>query len=296
MTFILPQVQAMLDQMKLMMAGQPKLRDLPTEAARAGFAGLAMLTELPALPVPWHDDVIAGVPVRCYVPAGADDATLFLFCHGGGFVIGNRDTHHSLAAQIADHLGMKTVSVDYRLAPEHPFPAAHDDCLAVAQALLAGGATRLVVGGDSAGGNLAAACAQAFRAQVKGQLLLYPVTDFLAQGGSLETLANGYVLEKADMDWFENSFIRQGTDKADPRLSPLRGDLAGLPPCVLVTCGLDPLRDQGEAYVAALQAAGNKAVLHTLAGAVHGCFGMRAAIPQAQAVLLRALDALKAMI
>jgi acetyl esterase len=293
MPYILPQVQALLDQMRVL--AQPKLKDLPLDMARAA-ASLSPL-DLPARTLPWQDDSLAGVPVRLYRPETARPGAVFIFYHGGGWVIGDRNVYHSLASHIAAHLDMALVSVDYRLAPEHAFPAAHDDCIAVTRAVLdgqspLGAVDHVLVGGDSAGGNLAAVVAQQFRERIHGQWLAYPVTDVSASAGSMEELGSGYFLEKIDMDWFYDLFVPIGVDRKLPKLSPLYGDLAGLPPAVVITCGLDPLRDQGLAYGDALKAAGTEVSIHSLDGIIHGAFSMRQLLPPAQDMLLTTLSRL----
>lgn len=295
MSFVLPEVQSLLAQLQAMTAGQPKLRQMPLDIARASMGALGMLADLPAPDVPKRNAEIAGVPVRHYRPANTDPDAVFVYFHGGGFVIGDLDSHDSIVAQIAVHLNMNAIAVHYRLAPEHPYPAPHDDCAAVTRAIIDGGANRIFVGGDSAGGNLAAVIAQRFHNSIHGQLLLYPVTDFSAEGGSMDSYAHGFFLEREDMDWFIDALVQQSASLRDPGLSPAFGSLEALPPCVIVTCGLDPLHDQGAAYARALIAAGNTVRYHNLDGVIHGAFNMRRAIPAAQTMLLQALDDLKAI-
>jgi acetyl esterase len=292
MTFILPQVKLFLEQIAAMSAGLPKMRDMPVAFGRQSYAAMSQLADRPALDVPWRDDKIAGVSVRIYTPQGAKAQQCFIFMHGGGWVIGDLASHHMLASEIAHQLNVLTVAIDYRLAPEHAFPAAHDDCFAVSKAVIdgaAGAMTKIYVGGDSAGGNLAAATAQHYREALAGQLLLYPATDMLALTGSMEEFASGYVLEKADMDWFQAQFVPPGTDPKDIRLSPVYGDLQALPPAVVLTCGLDPLRDQGNAYAAAMRAADTVVEHRVLEGLPHASFQLRAAMPAAQAALTQGL-------
>lgn len=305
MTFIDQHVQNFLKQAQDMAANAPKMRDLPPTVGRQMMDAMVMMADLPA-PAITHveDQRIADVPCRLYSPR-PNDATprpVFLFIHGGGFVIGGLTSHHALAADIAHQLDMTVVAVDYRLAPEHPFPAAHDDCAAVAAALLEGRHTvghpvsGLVVGGDSAGGNLAAATANRFKAGTRCQLLLYPVTDFFNTYASAQAFAAGYVLEQADMTWFEQQFIPPHIDRRDPRLSPLFADLVGSAPAIIITCSLDPLQDQGKAYADALQQVGVAVDYQLLAGHPHGAFSLRQAMPGAQAALSAALRKVAAYI
>ncbi len=207
------------------------------------------------------------VPVRLYVPADAPAVSpLLLFCHGGGWVEGDLDTHDPLCRVLAEQAGVRVLAVDYRLAPEHPCPAAADDVWAVVQWVVAEAAglgadpARIGVGGDSAGGNLAAVAAQ--RAADSGvdlalQLLIYPATDMGERRPSRLLLADGFFLTNAFMDFAEASYVPDVACRREPVASPLRApQLAGLAPAVVVTAGFDPLRDEGDEYAAALAAAG----------------------------------------
>ncbi|WP_166904087.1 alpha/beta hydrolase [Mycobacterium sp. DL440] len=209
------------------------------------------------------------MPARRYVPDGtASPATsaLLLYFHGGGFVIGDLDTHDSLCRLICRDGGIQVISVDYRLAPEHKAPAAIDDAYAAYRWALdhaAGlGATRIVVGGDSAGGNLAAVVAQQARDSELPlpalQLLLYPVTDWSSETRSKTLFSEGYFLSRRDMDWFAAHYLDGAEVSAeDPAVSPLLSeDLSGLPPALVVTAGFDPLRDEGNRYARAMRDAG----------------------------------------
>lgn len=225
---------------------------------------------------------------RLYRPEDAEEAPpLLVFFHGGGFVIGDLETHDLQARRLCRDVGALVLSVDYRLAPEAPFPAALEDCLAAtrqafvqAQSLGADPA-RVVVAGDSAGGNLAAVVAQQLRDAggpiPAAQLLIYPVTDSSDRHGRVHASrrenAEGYMLTLADMHWFEDHYAGD-TDRADPRLSPLHGELAGLAPAVVVTAEYDPLRDEGEAYARALAGAGVTVRSRRFDGLIHGFFGL----------------------
>jgi acetyl esterase len=289
MVFILPHVKAFFDRLAIMRAALPKMRDMPVAFGRQSHITMAQLADRPAPDVPWRDDMIAGVGVRIYTPGNAKPQQCFMFIHGGGWVLGDLVSHHMLAAEIAHQLGVMTVAVDYRRAPEHVFPAAHDDCFAVAKALIDRALMKFYVGGDSAGGNLAAATAQKFRQHISGQFLIYPATDMTALTGSVDEFAQGYILEKADLAWFYHQFVPPCIHPKEPRLSPLFGDLSALPPAVVLTCGLDPLRDQGNAYAAAMAAAGNTVVACVLEGLPHACFQLRGAMPAAQEALTQGL-------
>lgn len=209
------------------------------------------------------------IPARRYVPDGTESpatSALLLYFHGGGFVIGDLDTHDSLCRLICRDGGIQVISVDYRLAPEHKAPAAIDDAYAAYRWALdhaAGlGATRIVVGGDSAGGNLAAVVAQQARDSELPlpalQLLLYPVTDWSSETRSKTLFSDGYFLDKRAMDWFAGHYLDGAEASAeDAVVSPLLSeDLSGLPPALVVTAGFDPLRDEGNRYARAMQDAG----------------------------------------
>lgn len=195
-------------------------------------------------------------------------APLLVFFHGGGFVVGDLETHDGLCRLLCRDAGVHVLAVDYRLAPEHPAPAAVDDCYAAYRWALEHAAefgadpARVAVGGDSAGGNLAAVVSQLARndgvAVPALQLLLYPVTDFANDTRSKTLFADGYFLTKKDMDWFRDHYLTgSALDVDDPRVSPLLAeDLSGLPPAMVLTGGFDPLRDEGNQYAEALAAAG----------------------------------------
>jgi acetyl esterase len=208
------------------------------------------------------------------------------FFHGGGFVIGDIETHDDQARLLCRDVGMVVVSVDYRLAPEHPFPAGFEDCLAATRWVgehvdaLGGDPDRIVVGGDSAGANFAATVALAAREtgpKLAAQLLIYPGVDFVheAEYPSREENAEGYLLTAEDMLWFRENYLPEGTDLSDPRASPIRAaDLSGAPPAVIGTAEFDPLRDEGEAYAKALADAGVEVRLQRYDGMIHGFYGL----------------------
>jgi acetyl esterase len=222
---------------------------------------------------------------RHYAPATSPAGKpLLVFFHGGGWVVGDLDTHDQPCRLLCRYAGMHVLSVDYRLAPEHPFPAAADDAVAsfawaVANAAgLGADPARVAVGGDSAGGNLAAVVAQATReagtAAPAAQLLLYPGTDASRPYRSKDLFAEGYYLSKKQMDWYWDAYAAGGS-RTDPRLSPLcADDLSGLAPALVATAAFDPLRDEGEAYAAALRAAGVPVVMRRAPGLVHAYLSM----------------------
>jgi acetyl esterase len=208
------------------------------------------------------------MPARHYRPASTGQAALLVFFHGGGFVVGDIESHDGLCRMISRDAAIHVLSVDYRLAPEHPAPAAVDDCVAAYRwaiehaAELGADPSRVGVGGDSAGGTLAALVALRSREerlpQPALQVLIYPAVDLAAQTHSRSSLSDGFFLTKRDMEWFTDLHLSRSELSADdPRVSPLRApDLSGLAPALVLTAGFDPLRDEGNAYAAALRSAG----------------------------------------
>jgi acetyl esterase len=256
-------------------------------AATRASARIAAGAPIPVGPV--RDLLIDGaegsLPARHYAPSsGGIGRPLLVFFHGGGWVVGDLDTHDQPCRFLTRYADVHVLSVDYRLAPEHPFPAAVDDAVAafawaVARALeLGADPARVAVGGDSAGGNLAAVVAQHTRdagvATPAAQLLVYPGTDSSVARPSKDLFAEGYFLTKQQMDWYWDTYSA-GASRTDPRLSPLcASDLSGLAPAVVATAAFDPLRDEGEAYAAALRAAGVPVALRRAPGLVHGYLNM----------------------
>lgn len=271
-------------------AHPPMWQQTPTDARR-GFRVLTVDLLDPAL-VPQlaevRDTTVPGgageLRARVYRPSASPLPTIVFF-HGGGWVIGDLDTHDLTCRTLARDCDAVVVSVDYRLAPEHPFPAAVDDALATARWVAEqagtpeaglGGTGVVAVAGDSAGGNLAAVVAQTFRDEgrdLAGQLLIYPATDVVGDYPSLVENAEGYFLDTATMVWFLEQYAASA-DASDPRLSPLRGDVAGVAPAVVVVAQFDPLRDSGTAYARKLEAAGVPVELRTFAGLIHGFVDM----------------------
>lgn len=240
------------------------------------------------------------VPARLYTPAGGADGRMILFFHGGGFVIGDVETYDGACGSIAELSGMRVLSVDYRLAPEAPFPAATEDCLAATRWALGspaelGSVTGVVVAGDSAGGNLAAAVAREHAKDgVAAQWLIYPATDMAATEGSMQEFADGYLLTADGMRWFMEQY------RADPQhrwASPMHADAwEDLPPALVFTASLDPLRDQGRAYAAKLAQTGHRVIFREAKGQVHGSLTARGGIPSAQDDLAAQVRDLKALL
>lgn len=275
------------------------------EAAREMMRAARDLTDPPIGPLGTdHRFTINGpagpIPARRFDPREDRGAgPVVLFFHGGGFVIGDVDTHAPLAAEIARTLDMPVVSVDYRLAPEHPWPAAPDDCEAAARWLAdQPDTTGLIVAGDSAGGTLAIVIAMALRDRpaavpVLAQALLYPAADMARAHPSLRDFAEGHFLTRALLDWFVACYA---ADLSDIRAAPMRADLGGMPPAIVMTAECDPIRDQGRAYAAALARTGVSVTFREAKGTIHGFATLRKAIPSGMADLTAFLLALKAMI
>ncbi|MFC4061828.1 alpha/beta hydrolase [Planomonospora corallina] len=244
----------------------------------------------PVIPLPVvRDEVAGGVPVRVYrADAGSHPLPALVYFHGGGWVFGSVARNDPLARDLAARTGAVVVSVDYRLAPEHPFPAAADDAWAAVEDVFArpsfygADPERIAVLGDSAGGNLAAVAAWQARdagLRLAHQALIYPVTDVAMDTLSYRAYATGFGLGADEMAWF---IAQYGGDPADPRLAPLRlADMAGLAPATVVTAECDPLCDEGAAYAGRLEQAGVPVDYRCYAGAVHGFFGLPGFFDQA---------------
>lgn len=262
--------------------GDPPVEDCSPEQARAVRA--ARLRES-TRPIHERRDLDAdGVPCRLYRPSDADGLGLLVYLHGGGWVIGDLESHDDVCRSLANGSGHAVLSVDYRLAPEHPFPAGLEDAVAAtrwahAHAVELGcRADRVAIGGDSAGGNLAAVVAQLAPVPLVFQLLVYPVTDCTCSLPSHQENGTGYFLSAAGMRWFIDHYLTGGrTSPSDPRVSPLlAGDhaLAATPPALVITAEYDPLRDEGDAYAARLAAAGVATSHVRFGGMFHGFFSL----------------------
>jgi acetyl esterase len=279
-----PQAQALLDQMVSL--GAPQLHTLSPEDARKAFDMFAQLSGLkPEAVAKVEDRLIPGpggqIPVRFYTPQGKAPFPVLVFFHGGGFVIGSIELCDELCRALTNGASCIVVSVGYRLAPEHKFPAAVEDSYAATKWVagnakgIGGDSTRIAVGGDSAGGNLAAVVALMARdkgtVQLVFQSLMYPATNLAHDTLSTQENANGYFLTRDDMLWFRSLYLRRDVDRHNPYASPLRAqDLHGLPPALVITAEYDPLRDEGEAYAARLREAGVTVVCTRYNGMIHG--------------------------
>lgn len=264
---------------------EPGLGDLPVPEARVLLRRQAALAggDQPIGSV--RDLAVADRPARLYIPSGAAEVgPLLVFLHGGGWVLGDLDSHDPVCRHLAEQARVRVLAIDYRLAPEHPFPAAYDDCLAAFRWVVDHGAqvgadpSRLAVGGDSAGGTLAASVAIAAAHEglpLAFQLLVYPGTDMRGGTGSRAAFNEGLVLDQRFLDLSVDSYLPRPEDAVDPRASPLLADLpAGLAPAYVATAGFDPLRDEGEAYARRLGEAGVEVELRRFPDQVHGFLQM----------------------
>ena len=291
-------------------AGFPPTHTLsPTEARELMVKRRALLEATPEPVARIEDRAIPGpageVPVRVYAPAADAALPVLTFFHGGGWVIGSIDTHDMVCRALANAAGCLVVSVDYRLAPEACFPAAAEDCYAAtawvaeqARSLGADGA-RIAVGGDSAGGNLAASVALIARDRggppLAFQWLIYPVAAPDFETASYQSCAEGYGLTRADMIWFWDHYVPDATDRSNPYVAPLSAeDLRGLPPALVITAEYDPLRDEGEALAARLREAGVPTTLKRYEGQIHGFVSNFTIMEQGRVAIDQAAAALRA--
>jgi len=270
--------------------GRPRLHTLPYDKGRIAVDKMSEDSEAePPEVAETMDGQLPGDAIRYrrYRPLGVATAMLptLIYYHGGGFVIGNVDTHDSTCRRLANRSRCQVISIGYRLAPEHPFPTPTDDALVAFRhvrdnaAAFGVDAARIAVGGDSAGGAIAAVVCQSCRANGEAmpafQMLIYPATDARRQTESHKLFAEGYFLTQELIDWFWKAYMPPGTDLTDLRLSPLLAeDVAGLPPAFVLTAGFDPLRDEGRAYADRLIDAGVKTTYVNYPGTIHGFFSL----------------------
>jgi acetyl esterase len=269
-----PGIQKVLDGMNALEG--PPAHEVPVEQARAGHEQETNVLAGPGEEVGAIEDVeLAGVPVRIYTPLEPKAGTVAYF-HGGGWVVGSIDSFDTACRALANASGATVVSVGYRLAPEHPFPAGLEDCATVTRALDA----PLVVAGDSAGGNLAIAVARRLRDTVDGMALIYPVTDAGLNTPSMRDFKERYGLTAAGLQRYWNLYL-DGADGFQADASPLRADdLEGLPPTYVLTSEFDILRDEGEAFVKRLEEAGVDVAHRRFDGTIHGFWRWMAATPK----------------
>jgi acetyl esterase len=290
---------------------RPELDEQPLEEARMGMIAMAPVIDLPPLDLPVIRDLTcpgpAGdIPLRLYDTREKRDAAcpLLLFFHGGGFVVGNLESHHALCTELAAGMDLPVLAVDYRLAPEHPFPAAPDDCEAAARWAakspheLGFKVSGLIPIGDSAGGNLAIVTTQSLAEKeamvpVVLQVPLYPMADALEHHESYSVFGEGFFLSARAMEFFGGAY--KGDD-GDRRTYPILGRHEGTPPTVVMTAGLDPLRDSGRTYAAHLVEAGTDTIYLEMRGSIHGWVNMRKALPSTAKDLADILAAMKLML
>lgn len=292
------------------LAGLPDLSVMSVADARTQTGALASLLTGPKLPLARVEDLtISGpagnLPARLYADTPDQDAGgLLVYYHGGGHVVGSLDTHDSACRFLAKHAGVGVLSVDYRLAPEHPYPAAvNDSVAALAWASENAGRlgfdpSRIAVGGDSAGGNLAAVVALAAKAGEAPlpafQLLVYPVCDYVEKRPSYELFKQGFFLTEAEMDWYRDHYIPDRDAAHEWRVSPLRApDHSGLPPAYILTAGFDPLRDEAEDYARILTTAGVPTALRRHDGLLHSFVNQTSLHRGARDAMLEAAGALR---
>lgn len=307
--FIRPDVKRFLDYLNNVPG--PKMHQLGAGEARGMMTAMRAVADAPAgdlatirdltMPGPHGGDI----PLRLYDPRETrEPGPALVFFHGGGFVLGDLDTHEPACAEIARMLDMPVISVDYRLSPEHPWPAAPEDCEAAARwvaespATLGRKVTGLVLAGDSAGGTLTIVTALALRDRpaavpLLAQWPIYPAVDLRTRYPSHEKFGDGFMLSKEGMLWFNQCYQ---PDFGHWRASPLAADQAGLPATLVITATLDPLLDQGRAYAAACVKAGVPTIYREAVGNIHGWLNLRKAIPSSEGDLQGCLAVLKAMI
>jgi acetyl esterase len=288
---------------------RPSMGEMTPEQLREGYKLVAAMSGAPAELASIADRAVPGpageIPIRIYTPQGLAPFPVVVFFHGGGFTIGSIETHDIVCQHLAAGVEAVVVSVEYRLAPEHKFPAALDDAVAAAAWVHAhagevgGDADRLAVAGDSAGGNLATGvCHHARDAggpPIRFQLLVYPTVDARMGHPSIKENAEALFLGEDTMSWFHDHYARSPEDKLDPRMSPLlAADLSGLPPALIITAEYDPLRDEGEEYGAKLRAAGVPATVSRYDGMTHAFFQLGGVLEDGQRAMQESVAALRA--
>ena len=299
-----PQAQQVLDQLAAL--GLPPNHMVSPQQARENMRNRPRVdgpevAKVEDRSVSWRD---AEVPVRIYTPAGTGPFPILIWCHGGGMVVGDLETADATARHLTVETGCVTVSVDYRLAPETKFPGACDDCYAAAvwasdnAASIQGDASRMAVGGDSAGGNLAAVVAQMARDRAHPdlafQLLVYPMTALDFETPSYVDNADGYLLTRDSMKWYWDQYLGASDDPNHPYAVPSKArSFQNLPPALVITAEFDPLRDEGETYAKSLEAAGVPTTCTRYDGMIHGFFAMSGAVDKAGQAVSQAAAAMK---
>ena len=304
-----PQLKAYADQLAAM--GTPPRHTLTPEIVRMSMAAELEMhadqtTSEPVANV--ENRTIPGpageIPIRVYTPQGDGPFPVVVYFHGGGWVLGNLETHDGICRAITNGAACVVVAVEYRLAPEHTFPAAPEDCYAATRwaaqhvEQINGNRARLAVAGDSAGGGLAAVVALMARDRggplLAFQMLAYPITDLRMASASYTQNAHAPMLTRDDMLWFRGHYLRDATDATDPLASPLLAqNVSGLPPALIVTAGYDPLRDEGEQYGERLQEAGTPVMVRRYADLAHGFLGLDLIVDRAREAKAETIAALR---
>lgn len=306
--FVRPDMQAFLDALAAM--DGPKITDMTLEDARASYVALHGMADRPARDLPVIRDLsfpgpAGDIALRLYdAQTTREPGPVIAFFHGGGFVIGDLETHHALCTEIAALSDLPVVAVNYRRAPECPFPAAIEDCEASARWIASAPqelgriATGLVTMGDSAGGNATIVVGQMLgqnpaMVPILCQVPIFPLASPAEGTASFEAFADGFVLTKAAMEFFDGAY---SADRSDPRGFPILGNHSAAPPTVLVTASLDPIRDSGRDYGRALIEAGRDVIYLEMQGVTHSFTNLRHAVPSAQSDLERIIAALNLML
>jgi acetyl esterase len=306
--YVRPDVRKFLDYLNALPG--PKTHELAPAEARAMMRGMRHIADAPLGELALVRDLscpgpAGDIPLRLFDARETREAgPLVFFMHGGGFVLGDLDSHEALCAEIARGLDLPVLAVDYRLAPEHPWPAGIEDSIAAAYWAAASPdaldreVTGLITCGDSAGGNFAIIVSLALRdtpakVPVLAQWPIYPAADPGEGYPSYEDFGEGYLLTKPGMDWFENCYA---ADPKDWRYAPLVKNQAGMPPTLVITASLDPIRDQGRAYAAACIQAGVPTIFREAEGNIHGFMNLRKAIPSSDEDLRDCIAALKLLL
>ncbi|HWP66824.1 MAG TPA: alpha/beta hydrolase [Candidatus Limnocylindria bacterium] len=293
----------------LRLMGHRPLDTMTVEEARAEIRSTSRLANTLVEPVARVEsltvDGAAGpLGARLYVPSGTGRRPLIVYYHGGGWVVGDLDTHESVCRFLASEVRAPVLAIDYRLAPEHKYPAAADDAVAAFRwAAREAGAlgcdpARIAVAGDSAGGNLSAVVSQVTTREggprPAAQMLIYPATDLLDRHPSYRLFGDGFFLTAGEMEWYIGHYLPNTEAAREPKASPLRApDVAGLPPALVLTAGFDPLRDEGEAYAKRLEEAGTRVWFRRYAGLIHGFANTTSVSRTGRAAMLEAASALR---
>jgi len=294
-----PDIQLMLRLQEL--AHEPDPSTLPIPQGRVALSRSAQLAG-GTQPIGAVEHITAaGMSARLYIPTDAPRVgPLLVFLHGGGFIFGDLDSHDATCRFLAQRSGVRVLAIDYRLAPEAPFPAAYDDAVAAFEwaadhaAELGADPARIGVGGDSAGGNLAAGVALAVREKCAFQLLVYPVTQSSEETVSRKLFAEGFYLTSSFIGVATSTYLPEGTDPEDPRHAPLHAEIPeGVAPAYVATAGFDPLRDEGEAYARRLEEAGVKVTLKRYPDLIHSFFNIIGAGHTAKAAVTELADVLR---